>query len=84
MIVYPIEWHRKVLGKSQARSAQQSAVAALTLPDDSANGARCPGCNATGPTAPVRSRYRAARWIEHVWLCSTCGHEWTTSLQVPS
>ena len=81
MIVYPIEWHRKVHRKSQARSARQSAVAALTLRDDSANGARCPGCNATGPTAQVRLRYRDAR---HVWLCSTCGHEWTTSLQVPS
>ena len=31
MIVYPIEWHRKVHRKSQARSARQRAVAALAL-----------------------------------------------------
>lgn len=41
--------------------------------------ARCTQCNADAPTAPIRSRYREPRRIEHDWRCSACGNEWTTS-----
>jgi transposase-like protein len=43
---------------------------------------RCPQCNADAPTAPIRSRYREPRRIEHDWRCSACGNEWTASTQV--
>jgi len=42
----------------------------------------CERCNAEPPTAPIRSRYREERWVEHDWLCSACGNEWTTSTHV--
>jgi hypothetical protein len=83
MVSYPTEWHRKVSQKWLARSARETVepvVSAVNYDDDFS--ARCPGCNAGPPIAPIRSFYRAPGWVEHVWICNTCSKEWMTSLQV--
>ena len=48
---------------------------------EAAGEACCRQCNADPPTAPIGSRYREPRRIEHDWRCSACGNEWTTSTQ---
>jgi hypothetical protein len=85
MVLYPNEWHRKVTRKWLARSARETAEPVVIA--ENANNdfsARCPGCNAAPPIAPIRSRYRGPGWVEHVWVCNTCHEEWMTSLQVTS
>jgi hypothetical protein len=42
----------------------------------------CPACGSPLPIAPVRSRHRTARAIEHDWHCAACDHHWTTTATV--
>jgi hypothetical protein len=51
-------------------------------PTTKVSNACCGRCNADPPTAPIRSRYRDPRMVEHDWCCNACGNEWTTSTQV--
>jgi len=85
-IQYPLERDRELQRKWLQRQGQAGALRTHPPPqnDNYAGGGRCPSCNARASIAPNRSNYHGHGRIDHHWLCKNCGHEWTTSLRVPS
>ena len=76
---YPVAIHRRVDRNWQRRMAAVP-VRARSLKRDHA--AACPLCHAAAPIAPIASVYRGAGLIHHHWLCTPCGHAWTTAVRV--
>jgi len=40
---------------------------------------RCALCNEPAPLVPIASPFSEAGLLEHLWCCSSCGNQWTTS-----
>jgi hypothetical protein len=84
MLVYPIEWHRKVRRRWRMRSAEQTDFVVRSFTENGIDDDRCARCKASRPVSPIRSRYRGPGWVEHDWRCTVCRNEWTSTMQVPS
>jgi len=46
--------------------------------------ARCAGCNARAPSAPVETRFSDAGLLVRTWRCVGCGNQWITSTDATS
>jgi hypothetical protein len=44
---------------------------------------RCALCNMRAPLVPITSRVSEPGFVEHIWRCSACGNQWTTSTKAP-
>jgi hypothetical protein len=44
---------------------------------------RCALCNERAPPVAIASRFSEAGLLEHLWCCSACGNQWTTSNKRP-
>lgn len=82
----PASAQRHALQAAEALFRPRSGVAGTPIrPLPSADNDRssgCPVCGARHPIAPVRSRHRSPRAVEHDWLCSACDHAWTTTARI--
>ena len=78
---YPLDIRRNIDRKWQRRVAPARGRRAK---DRAAAGGRCPLCHAPAPIAPIASAYLGAGLIHHHWLCTPCGHAWTTAVRMPS
>jgi hypothetical protein len=85
MLIYPIEWHRRVNKQWLARMARIPFRPFLYQSNENEKCAETKGClNHVKPTAPIRSRFRPPNLIEHDWVCSSCEKKWTTSIRISS
>ena len=83
-LAYPTHIGRDIERRWQRRSDATPARAPAPVNDNHAGGGLCPACGAWAPVAPIGSQYLGRGLIHHDWLCTPCGHAWTTAVRVPS